>query len=268
MTNQAESEVLPEVLSPDDELAADELREGAAPQAVSQTITFRCPPELDAILPRPFPAVSGIPDWFKRMPAKSFSDIVQAEQMTVKKCPPFIDAMTFGFLIPLVTDLTVEDGTFTWQLDFPSGAIASYPRSPLDFHDNSQVIGTPLFEEDSFILKFNNFWKIETPPGYSLLVTHPVNRFDLPFTTLTGLIDSDLYTDSFINFPARWRDPEFRGVLPRGTPVAQCLPIKRDIWGAEFAKIEGDAVSHLQETSAAKPNEPGIYRRQFRAPKR
>lgn len=252
----------------EDELADDLGAETAAPGGDRQTITFRCPPELDSILPRPIPAVSGIPDWFKKMPAKSFSDVVHGEQMTVKKCPPFIDAMTYGFLIPLVTDLAVEDGVLTWQLDFPSGVIASYPHSPLDFHDNSQVIGTPLFEDDGFILKFNNFWTIETPPGYSLLVTHPVNRFDLPFTTLTGIVDTDLYKDNFINFPARWRDPAFRGILPKGTPVAQCLPIKRDLWTAEFAAIAGDAVSQVQETSAAKVNEPGIYRRQFRAPKR
>src|SRR5258708_34564316 len=113
MTNET---VLPEAVS----------SEVAIPEAASPTITFRCPPELDAILPRPIPAVMGIPDWFKKMPVKAFSDVLQTEQETVKKCPPFIDAMTFGFLIPLVTDLHVEDGTFTWQLDFPSGAITSY----------------------------------------------------------------------------------------------------------------------------------------------
>jgi hypothetical protein len=259
MTNEAASaEAVLEAASP----------EGASAESNSQTITFRCPPELEAILPRPIPAVMGIPDWFKSMPAKAFSDVLQTEQMTVKKCPPFIDAMTFGFLIPLVTDLRVEDETFTWQLDLPSAAITSYPRSPLDFHDNNQVVGTPLFEEDSFIIKFTNFWTIETPPGYSLLVTHPVNRYDLPFTTLTGLVDTDLYKDDFINFPAQWRNPKFQGVLPRGTPVAQCLPVKRDLWTGRFDTIGGDAISRIQETSAATADEPGIYRRQFRAPKR
>jgi hypothetical protein len=240
--------------------------EASSPEPESQTITFRCPPELDAILPRPIPALMGIPDWFKSMPAKAFSEVMQMEQMTVKKCPPFIDAMTFGFLIPLVTDLHVENETFTWNLDFPSGAIASYPRSPLDFHDNSQVVGTPLFDDDRFIVKFNNFWTIETPPGYSLLVTHPVNRYDLPFTALTALVDTDLYKDDFINFPAQWRNLKFEGVLPKGTPVAQCLPIKRNLWTGLFDTIAGDAISHVQETTVA--DEPGVYRRQFRAPKR
>jgi hypothetical protein len=232
------------------------------------TITFRCPPELSALLPQPIPAVLGIPDWFKAMPAKTFSELTQGEQLTVKKCPPFIDAMTFGFLIPLVTDLRIDNETFSWDFDLPGGAVTSYARSPLDFHDSSQAIGTPLFDEDRFIIKFNNFWTIETPPGYSLLVTHPINRFDLPFTTLTGLVDTDLYKDSFINFPAQWRDLNFKGVLPKGTPVAQCLPVKRELWKGEFGTVAGDALSRLQDTSPADPNEHDTYRRQFRAAKR
>jgi hypothetical protein len=85
---------------------------------------------------------------------------------------------------------------------------------------------------------------------------------------LTGLVDTDLYKADFINFPAQWRNSEFQGVLPRGTPVAQCLPVKRELWTGRFDTIVGDAIGHLQETTAAKPNDPGIYRRQFRAPKR
>jgi hypothetical protein len=231
-------------------------------------VVFRCPPELEAVLPRPSLALLGLPDWFKTMPASAFSSVLQQEQLTVKKCPPFIDAMTHGFLIPLVTDLKIEDSVFSWDFELPGGAITSYSRSPLDFHDSSQVAGTPLFKDDTFVIKFNNFWTIESPPGYSLLVTHPVNRYDLPFVTLTGLIDTDLYKDNFINFPARWHDHSFRGVLPRGTPVAQCIPVKRELWSAQFETITGDAVTRLQVTAAAVGGERGVYRRQFRAPKR
>lgn len=231
-------------------------------------VVFRCPPELEAVLPRPSLALLGLPEWFKAMPGSAFSGLLQTEQPTVKKCPPFIDAMTHGFLIPLVTDLKIGDGVFSWDFELPGGAITGYSRSPLDFHDNSQVAGTPLFKDDTFVIKFNNFWTIESPPGYSLLVTHPVNRYDLPFVTLTGLIDTDLYKDNFINFPARWHDHSFRGVLPRGTPVAQCIPVKRELWSAQFETITGDAVTRLQVTAAAVGGERGVYRRQFRAPKR
>jgi len=231
-------------------------------------ITFRCPPELEAILPRPSPALLGLPDWFKALPGSAAGSVLQSELLTVKKCPPFIDAMTFGFLIPLVTDIKVEDGAFEWDFELPSRPIMGYSRSPLDFHDGAQVAGTPFFREDTFVIKFNNFWTIESPPGYSLLITHPINRHDLPFLTLTGLIDTDLYKDNFINFPARWRDLSFRGVLPRGTPIAQCIPVKREMWTAQFGTITGDAVARLQVTAAAVTSERGVYRRQFRSPKR
>jgi len=176
--------------------------------------------------------------------------------------------MTAGFLMPLVADLRVENGTFTWDRDVPAGALTAFMRAPIDFHDNNQVVGTPFFDQDQFLIKFTNFWTFELPPGYSLLITHPFNRPDLPFTTLTGLVDADRYRDNFINFPAHWRDPDFTGVLAKGTPVAQCLPMKRDVWNASFGVIEGEAVTRQMDLSAAILQEKGIYRREFRAPKR
>lgn len=76
------------------------------------TVKFLCPPEMEHVLPRPIPAVRGLPDWFKALPQHCFSSVSNKELMTVKKCPPFIDAMTFGFLMPLVADLKVENGEF------------------------------------------------------------------------------------------------------------------------------------------------------------
>jgi hypothetical protein len=102
-------------------------------QATQRSITFRCPPELEPILPRPIPAVLGLPDWFKALPQKAFSETLGDDLFTIKKCPPVIDAMTFGFLMPLACDLKVENGEFTWQRDLPAG-IAKYSRSPIDFH--------------------------------------------------------------------------------------------------------------------------------------
>jgi hypothetical protein len=237
-------------------------------QANQMMLTFRCPPELENILPRPIPAVAGLPDWFKTLPQKAFNPTLGSETHTVKKCPPFIDAMIYGFLIPLAIDLEVRDGEFSWHFEMPEGLASKYPHSPIDFHDPSQIAGTPFFDSDRFIIKFNNFWTIEAPAGYSLLFTHPVNRTDLPFTTITGLVDCDTFNASPIHFPARWHDPDFNGVLPKGTPVAQCLPVRRESWTARFEVLSGAALTRLIETQDAMAQEPGIYRRQFRAPKR
>ncbi|MGE0565337.1 MAG: hypothetical protein AB7O50_12565 [Pseudolabrys sp.] len=234
----------------------------------TMTLTFRCPPEHADLLPRPIPAVQGLPGWFKAMPQRAFNAISQSDGQTVKKCPPFIDAMTYGFLIPLACDLHVNDGEFTWDFNLPSNKIDNFVRSPIAFHDSSQIAGTPYFQEDRFAIKFNNFWSIEAPPGYSVLFTHPVNRPDLPFTTLTGLVDCDTYHDSLINFPAHWHDMNFNGVLPKGTPVVQCIPMKRDSWQAQFEVLSDDDADKLRAISRAISNEEGIYRHRFRASKR
>jgi hypothetical protein len=234
----------------------------------AMTITFRCPPELEPILPRPIPAVLGLPDWFKTMPQKAFSTVLQTEQMTVKKCPPFIDAMTYGFLIPLAIDLHVRDGEFTWDFDVPKGFVSEYSHSPIGFHDPSQAIGTPMCDDDRFIIKFNSFWIIEAPPGYSVLFTHPINRHDLPFTTLTGLVDCDTFRDSPVNFPARWNDASFNGVLPKGTPIAQCVPVKRESWVGAFEAMSRDDNTRLVDVRDALGRDTDVYRHQFRVPKR
>lgn len=231
----------------------------------SMTLIFRCPKELDGRLPPPTPAVEGLPGWIKTMPAQAFSAVVSADDDTVKRCPPFIDAMTCGFLIPLICDLTVENGEFSWDNDLPPGNSVSYPRSPIGFHDPGQVTGTPLFDADRFLFKFHNLWTIEAPDGYSLLFTHPVNRFELPFTTLTGLVDCDRYHDAWIHFPAQWRDADFSGVLPRGTPVAQCFPIKREKWAELTATFSDEDTQRTHDLVADIGREKGVYRRRFRA---
>src|SRR5260221_7627354 len=232
------------------------------------TVTFRCPPELEPILPRPIPAVIGMPEWFKALPQKAFSAVLGDNGFTVKKCPPFIDAMTYGFLIPLAADLTIENGEFSWNFGVAGAVTTDYSHSPIDFHDPSQVAGTPFFDEDRFIIKFNNFWSIETPPGYSMLFTHPVNRTDLPFTTLTGLVDCDTFSDSLLNFPARWHNPDFNGVLPKGTPGAQVLPVKRESWAGRFETLSGEQAARITATRQELTSKTDVYRRQFRAVKR
>jgi hypothetical protein len=75
-------------------------------------------------------------------------------------------------------------------------------------------------------------WYSETPKGYSLLITHPLNRHDLPFTTMSGIIDSDLWhTPVFTSF---FLKRNFIGIIPKGTPIFQMIPIKREEWSLEI----------------------------------
>jgi hypothetical protein len=69
-----------------------------SPPDASQTLTFRCPKELEGLLPPPIPAAQGLPDWLRTMPQEVSSAIMGGSNDTVKRCPPFVDAMTSGSL--------------------------------------------------------------------------------------------------------------------------------------------------------------------------
>lgn len=230
-----------------------------------QTLTFRCPANLMGALPPPIQASHALPDWLKAMPPQAFHSLNLRQEDTVKRCPPFVDAMTTGYLIPLICDLRVENGEFTWDSDLPTGGVLDTVRSPIGFHDASQVIGSPLFEDDRFLIKFHNLWTIEAPEGYALLFTHPLNRFDLPFTTLSGIVDCDRYHDNWVHFPAHWHDLNFSGVLPKGTPIAQCIPVRRERWTVQTLPMSDDETQRVLDLTNRISRESGLYRREFRA---
>jgi hypothetical protein len=231
----------------------------------TRTLIFRCPPALEGLLPEPIPAAEGLPDWLRTMPAQAFSGLTGAEDDTLKRCPPVVDAMTAGFLILLPCDVRVEEGEFSWDADWPAGGPLAFARSPIGLHDPAQVEGTPLHDPDRFLVKFHNLWTIEAPEGYALLFTHPVNRFDLPFTTLTGLVDCDRFHDAWVNFPAVWRDTDFRGVLPKGTPVAQVFPIRRERWAMQAQSLTESEAQAAQAMLGEISRDRGVYRKRFRA---
>ena len=191
-------------------------------------VVFRCDPALADRCLRPMPARARAAG----LAARHAGDGVLATRMalevrTVKQCPPFVDAMAHGFVIPLPCDIHGRDGVLSWDWDHPPLTVDAHPRSPLSFHVPAQVAGTPFFDRGrSRIVKFNSFWTIELEPGYSLFATHPVNRADLPFRLLTGLVDCDRFSDVGILFPAAGsiRNSKARAARHAGRPMLSRRP--------------------------------------------
>jgi hypothetical protein len=181
---------------------------------------------LDLDLDMPVPASSMLPDWYKKTENYVTDAKVPIEGKpsgTIKKCIPVFDSISAGYFILLPTDLYCEsngDGNFTFQ--WPSFDI-------IEFHGIDQAKLYPMKNKEvGAVAKFVNPWGIKTPKGYSILVTTPQHR-DLPFTILPGIIDTDKYINP-INFPFIINDKNFNGIIPKGTPIAQIIPFKRDSW--------------------------------------
>ena len=66
----------------------------------------------------------------------------------------------------------------------------------------------------------------EPPKGYSVLFLPPLNRKEFRFECISGLVDVDGYFE-FINFPFFFNEPNYTGILKKGTPLVQVIPIKR-----------------------------------------
>ena len=185
----------------------------------------------------PIPSVKTVPQWYKNIKRNfesSQHDIqkdFRAKVMpngTVKKCIPFLDSLTTGYMCTLACDVKFdpETGIFGWNTDI----------APINAHDPRQVEGVD-FGNGYFhaVYKWINFNSMKTPKGWSCLITHPLNRLDLPFTTLSGVVDTDKHNQA-INFPFLVK-LGFEGVIPAGTPIAQIIPFKRNNWKSSLGKF-------------------------------
>lgn len=144
--------------------------------------------------------------------------------MTVKKCVPFLDAMTAGYVITLPVDV-IWDSTNKKFLTQAKYEVNSD-------HHPEQVQGVALGAEfDPQPHKWINPWHIKTPKGYSALFVHPLNRGDLPFHSFTGVVDTDTHP-LCVNLPFVMKK-DFDGLIPAGTPIIQVIPFKRDDWTSE-----------------------------------
>ena len=195
-------------------------------------IEFQCPAQLLDHLPHPQPAARHLPEWLRQMPAH----VPSAEQTpTVKNCMPFLEAMTAGYLIPVPTDITITlELVGNLRVD-----VAGFDVPLVDVHSGDQLLGAPY--STTPVVKFRTPWLIRTPPGYSTLVLPPLNRFEIPFLPLAGLVETDTYYRQ-IAFPTLCTMALGQQVkLTKGTPLVQVIPVPRDAWSSQVGPCDPEA---------------------------
>src|SRR5437867_4332853 len=62
-------------------------------------IEFHAIPRLFDAIPHPYPASRAVPEWMKNLPME------RGGGPTIKRCPPFLEAMTAGYIIPVPFDV-------------------------------------------------------------------------------------------------------------------------------------------------------------------
>lgn len=205
------------------------------------------PPELEGrtLLSSPKLAKFAIPQWIKDQPGKIKVAPGQklkgdpyhknrSNDLTVKRCMPVFDALSHDFVVVTNFDVGVIRNPDKSQQIYPlpnnenkispafADEIQGHPRIQFDHlqvPEEFTQVGAP-----KWIFRYG----LKVPKGYSIIFHHPHNRVDLPFYTLSGMVDIDRY-NSPVNFPFLLKK-DFVGIIPKGTPVVQFSIVKRDSW--------------------------------------
>ncbi len=225
-----------------------------------KTICFTCRPEDEEVIAPPFPAKSYLPTWFRRLPPRDNAVVGPTNTgLTVKRCMPFLDAMTTGWIIPIAATVRIEIAEGGTRVD--TGW--DFDRTMVSNHAKHQIKGHPYASRPP--CKFHNYWTIQTPPGWSCLFIDPLNRPNGVFELVAGVVDTDTY-HSEVHFPFFATGADGLHTIEKGTPLVQVIPFRRsdcDI-DAEIraeTKAEGETRTRiLRQTRAA----AGWYREHAR----
>ena len=199
----------------------------------------------DLDIPSPFPASKSVPSWMKHLTPEAEREDYQ----TVKRCIPFLDAMTAGYIIPLPFDLTIAitptGNQLLWKSEEEKDRLSKY--TIVESHDSSQYPGAPFSQFK--VIKFYNPWIVETSPNTSCMFVPPLNRPELPYVPLSGIVDTDQYFNT-VNLPCVFPglDVGHQINLKMGTPMIQVIPFKRQEWKSSITNLKEGVLTRAHET--------------------
>lgn len=211
-------------------------------------------------LEQPQPASKFIPDWYSKI--ESYIDSEKkpvgdgTTKATIKRCMPVFDAIVSGYIISSPADVYVSMKNNAQHFEWSALGLIS-------FHPIEQAPNHPFVKSHAYP-KWMNPWAIKTPKGYSTLFVQPFHRESV-FTILPGVVDTDEYLAP-VNFPMVINNPEFEGLIPKGTPIAQVIPFKRDSWSMVFGG-ENELREQARITNKLQTRFFDRYKSMFRAHK-
>ncbi len=203
-------------------------------------INFTPNENLEYFYPKPKPAIKFLPAWYKSMPKYTDNSKISklsdtnpgSTNTTLRLCSPFLDSLASGYIIELACDIEVT------QTNETISARWRFEEEIIDAHPKRQAPDLPKAFEGRYddIFKFNNIYTIHTPKGYSTLFTHPLNRWDLPFRTFSGVVETDTFPNPVL-FPFQFAFKEEKTIIiEKGTPLVQLIPFKRNNWNSTFGE--------------------------------
>jgi hypothetical protein len=166
---------------------------------------------------------------------------------------PFLDSLSSGYIQLAWDDIYVEKKKDIVDV-YTNGDI-----SLVSLREKSDIFISDNFHKLEFI--WVRHWAIKLPEGYSALITHPLNRYDLPFVTMSGIVDSDDYSHARVGSYPFYLNKDFEGIIPKGTPLFQIIPFKRENWSS--IKQEYNDNLWIEKEKIRESVNVGMYKKMF-----
>lgn len=216
----------------------------------------------------PKPMSRTIPDWFRK--ADRFAIDPQTGNPwtspqdggkipTWKACPAVSDVMATGYALrtPCDIEFYIKDSKISVRVLDDQYQDFCGPRTPMPQFQHPKG-----YYEDHFHWWMD--WGIKVPDGYSILYTHPMNRFELPFLSTSGIVDNDK-----VNLPGTM--PFFiregwTGIIEAGTVYSQLIPFRREDWESEIIIEDYQTMyqKNIENSNKYRVPSGGVYWNQVR----
>ena len=214
---------------------------------------------------RPGPIIKTLPDWYRKADRFDMDPATGkpleapdggGKYPTFKACPAVFDVMGSGYSYKTPCDIEIfEDAAGNIQARVLEEQYKDFIQDRMPMH---QFAHPPGYHQKHFAWWAD--WAVELPEGYSALYTQPMNRFELPFLTTSGIVDNDK-----VHLPGTM--PFFilkgiTGILPAGTPYAQIIPFRREHWESEVdvsLTFEELKTKNLENSAKYRKPDGGVY---------
>jgi hypothetical protein len=188
----------------------------------------------------PHPRLSSrfIPDWYRAQPGhKGDEEMIPAMGVaasTVKRCMPIFDVMTAGYMLTAPCDIHL-DATNPEKLEWSIPMVLQSMKADMfAFHSPEQYENYPVDPEKYHkqIFRIMPGFAVGTDEGYSTLYTNPYHSDGSPLWAFGAIVDTDKFvTEGHLSFLVK---KDFKGIIKQGTPIAQVIPFKREVWDSEI----------------------------------
>jgi len=187
----------------------------------------------------PKPSSAFIPEWWSDLSRKHVHNSVsEATIPNVKSCVSFPSYFSMGYILPMWCDtiLRLDSATnsFMWKTS-DTRFVWNVQEA-----DGFATESTPTFlgSVSKFICRTEAPWKLVTSDGYSVQQLPLLYHFENKFSVLPGVVETDTFHNVTIQLMIHQADVDI--FIPRGTPLAQFIPFKRE-------KIQLDVRKPTQE---------------------